>query len=74
MNETTNPPRPDCIMWKRMQVSNWQSCVLPNVPLDEQVFISDPYDPSWTFTVHKNDEAALRSWLDWLAHGVPAFR
>jgi hypothetical protein len=39
--------------------------VLSNVPLDEQLFVSDPRDPEWTFTVHQNDEAALRSWLDW---------
>jgi hypothetical protein len=65
MPETTKPPRPDCIMWKRMHVRNWEQYVLPNVPLDEQVFVSDPRDPEWTFTVHQNDEAALRSWLDW---------
>lgn len=61
----TNPPRPDCITWKVLPVRNWQKYVLPNVPLDEQVFISDPYDPGWSFTVHRDDEAALRSWLDW---------
>lgn len=44
---------------------------LPDVPLDEQVFVSDPLEHRWLHVVHRDHADAMRDWLAWY-HEPPA--
>lgn len=64
--------RPDCVVVPLpMRVDRVMGYLLPDVPVNEQVFVLDPNDPTWLHVVHRDNEAAMADWLRWYHSRLP---
>ena len=60
------PARPRCsVIHFPQDLENIAKMTLPDVPLDEQVFVTDPKERSWMFCVRTEDADAMAAWLRW---------
>jgi len=56
---------PHVVIVLPMKVCKVMEYLLPDVPVEEQVFVADPQDPRWLHVVHRDDADAMRDWLAW---------